>query len=126
MRVSVDEGSRYGQADIEAGSDAGSIRGACEASSERTQRDRCQEKLAIEVLTALGERDATVAATEQRGRAALQPMITDESLTVLEAVQWCAGAISDREAARLASRPGRLTTTTSPRLTARWPPTFDD
>jgi hypothetical protein len=28
-------------------------------------------------------------------------MITDESLTVSEAVQWCAGAISHREAARL-------------------------
>jgi hypothetical protein len=28
-------------------------------------------------------------------------MITDESLTVSEAVQWCAGAISHREATRL-------------------------
>jgi hypothetical protein len=33
---------------------------------ERAQRDRRLEKLAIEVLTALGERDATTAATEQR------------------------------------------------------------
>lgn len=57
---------------------------------------------AIEVLTALGERDATtIAATEQRAGAALQAMITDESLTVSEAVQWCAGAISHREATRL-------------------------
>jgi hypothetical protein len=54
------------------------------------------------VLTAPGERDATtIAATEQRAGAALQAMITDESLTVSEAVQWCAGAISHREAARL-------------------------
>jgi CHASE3 domain sensor protein len=59
------------------------------------------EKLAIEVLTALGERDATIAAAEQRAGAALQAMITDESLTVSEAVQWCAGAISHLEAARL-------------------------
>ena len=58
------------------------------------------EKLAIEVLTALGERDATIAAAEQRAGAGLQAMITDESLTVSEAVQWCAGAISQREAAR--------------------------
>jgi hypothetical protein len=72
---------------------------------ERAQRDRRLEKLAIEVLTALGERDATIAATEQRASAALQAMITDESLTVSEAVQWCAGAISHREAARL----GQLT-----------------
>ena len=68
---------------------------------ERAQRDRRLEKLAIDVLTALGERDATIAATEQRAGAALQAMITDESLTVSEAVQWCAGAISHREAARL-------------------------
>jgi hypothetical protein len=68
---------------------------------ERAERDRRLEKLAIEVLTALGERDATIAATEQRAGTALQAMITCESLTVSEAVQWCAGAISQREAARL-------------------------
>jgi hypothetical protein len=56
---------------------------------------------AIEVLTALGERDATIAAAEQRAGPALQAMITDESLTVSEAVQRCAGAIGHREAARL-------------------------
>ena len=68
---------------------------------KRAQHDRRLEKLAIEVLTATGEREATIAATEQRAGAALQAMITDESLTVSEAVQWCAGAISHREAARL-------------------------
>jgi hypothetical protein len=61
---------------------------------EPAERDRRLEKLAIEVLTALGERDATIAATEQRAGAALQAMITDESLTVSEAVQRCAGAKS--------------------------------
>jgi hypothetical protein len=49
------------------------------------------------VLTA---RDVTIAVTEQRAGAALQAMITDESLTVSEAVQRCAGAITHREAAR--------------------------
>ena len=68
---------------------------------ERAQGGRRLEKLAIEVLTALGERDAAIAATEQRASAALQAMITDESLTVSEAVQWCAGAISHREATQL-------------------------
>jgi hypothetical protein len=57
--------------------------------------------LAVEVLTALGERDAMIAATEQRAGAALQAMIIDEHLTVSEPAQWCAGAISHREAARL-------------------------
>src|SRR5215204_3588872 len=71
------------------------------ARRERAPRDRRLEKLAIDALTPLGERDATIAATEQRAGAALQAMITDESLTVSEAVQWCAGAISHREAARL-------------------------
>jgi hypothetical protein len=33
---------------------------------ERAQRDRRREKLAIDVLTPLGERDATIAATEHR------------------------------------------------------------
>jgi hypothetical protein len=67
---------------------------------EPAERDRRLEKLAIEVLTALGERDATtIAATEQRAGVALQAMITDESLTVSE----CNGApeqIGHREAAR--------------------------
>ena len=47
---------------------------------EPAERDRRLEKLALEVLTALGERDAPIAATEQRAGAALQAMITDESL----------------------------------------------
>jgi hypothetical protein len=68
---------------------------------EPAEHDRRLEKLAIEVLTALGERNATIAATEQRAGAALQAMITDESLTVSEAGQRCAGAIGHREAARL-------------------------
>ena len=68
---------------------------------ERAQHNRRPGKLAIEVPTVTGEREATMAATEQRAGAALQAMITDESLTVSEAVQWCAGAISHREATRL-------------------------
>jgi hypothetical protein len=92
---------------------------------EGAQCDRRLEKLAIEVLTALGERDATIAATEQRAGAALQAMIIDESLTVSEAVQWCAGAINQREATRLRHLQ-RRPTTTRPRMTAPRPATFDD
>jgi hypothetical protein len=68
---------------------------------ERADRERRLEALAVEVLTALGERDATIAATEQRAGAALQAMITDEHLTASETVQWCAGTISRREVTRL-------------------------
>jgi hypothetical protein len=98
---SLDEGSRYGQADIEAGRRLAASEVHAKRRREPAQRDRRLEKLAIEVLTALGERDATIAVTEQRAGRALQAMITDESLTVSRAVQWCAGAISHREAARL-------------------------
>jgi hypothetical protein len=56
---------------------------------ERAQHDRRLEKLAIEVLTALGERDAAIAATEQHAGAALQAMITDE---ILDGVRGCVGA----------------------------------
>jgi hypothetical protein len=62
------------------------VRSAMEAQAaprkERVDRERRLEGLAVEVLTALGERDATIAATEQRAGAALQAMITDEHLTV--------------------------------------------
>ena len=66
----------------------------------RAQRDRCLEKLAIEVLTALGERDATIAATEQRTGAVLQAMITDEAL---RRRRRCNGA---PEQSATAKRPG--------------------
>jgi hypothetical protein len=68
---------------------------------ERAERDRRIEKLAVEVLTALGERDATISVTELRAGAALQAMIVDEGLTLSEAVRWCAGAINHREGTRL-------------------------
>src|SRR5688572_10776114 len=54
---------------------------------ERVERDRRLERLAVEVLTALGERGAMIAAAEQRAGAALQAMIIDEHLTVSEAVR---------------------------------------
>jgi hypothetical protein len=85
----------------------------------------CRPKLAIEVLTALGERDATIAATEQRAGAALRAMINDESLTLSEAVQWCAGAISHREAARLSQLTPQAQNK-GLRTTAPPPETFED
>jgi NaMN:DMB phosphoribosyltransferase len=100
VQFSVDEGSGYGQADTEAGRLAASQVQA-KRRRERAERDRRLEKLAIEVLSALGERDATIAATEQRAGAALQAMVIDEQVIVAEAVQWCAVAISHREAGRL-------------------------
>jgi hypothetical protein len=49
---------------------------------EEAERDRRVERLAVEVLTACGERHVTIAATEQRADAGLQATITDKCLTV--------------------------------------------
>jgi hypothetical protein len=53
------------------------------------------------MLTAMGERDAAVADTEQRAGQALQVMTVGEGLTVAEPVDWCAGRLTVRDAARL-------------------------
>jgi hypothetical protein len=49
------------------------------------------------VLTALGERDATVRETERRAGVALRTMIDAERLSVLEAFEWCASGVTLRE-----------------------------
>jgi hypothetical protein len=68
---------------------------------ERADRERRLEGLAVEVLTALGERDAAVRDTERRAGVALQTM-TEEGLSVREAVEWCgSGGLTVREVTRL-------------------------
>jgi hypothetical protein len=54
-------------------------------------------------VTALGERDATIAATEQRAGAALQAMITDESLRCR---RRCNGAPEQSATAKGPASPG--------------------
>ena len=68
---------------------------------ERAERERRLEDLAVQVLTAVEERDAAVADTEQRAGAALRQMTEAEGLTLSEAVEWCGEEISVREATRL-------------------------
>ena len=53
---------------------------------EWAERDRRLETLAVEVLAALGDSDATIAVTEQRFSAAPDAMITDKHRTVSEVV----------------------------------------
>lgn len=48
---------------------------------ERADRDRQLETLAVDVLTALGERDETITATERRAGDALEAMIDGEGLS---------------------------------------------
>ena len=68
---------------------------------ERAERERRLEDLAVQVLTAVEERDAAVADTEKRAGAALRQMTEAEGLTLSEAVEWCGEEISVREATRL-------------------------
>jgi hypothetical protein len=46
------------------------------------KRDRRLEKLAIDVRGALGKRDATIRATEERSAAALYAVMADHGLTI--------------------------------------------
>jgi hypothetical protein len=68
---------------------------------ERAEREKRLEDLAVRVLVALRERDAAVADAERRAGEALRGMTGDEGLSVREAVQWCGGEITTREATRL-------------------------
>jgi len=52
-------------------------------------------------LTALGERDAAVSATERRAGVALQEMTDVEGLTLRQVTEWCDEELSVREATRL-------------------------
>jgi hypothetical protein len=69
---------------------------------ERADRERRLEGLAVNVLTALGERDGVVRGAERRAGEALQTMTIDEGLSLREAVAWCgSGALTVREVTRL-------------------------
>ena len=69
---------------------------------ERADRERRLERLAVEVLTTLGVRDAAVRDAERRARGVLQSMTIDEGLSLREAVAWCgSGGLTVREVTRL-------------------------
>ena len=65
------------------------------------ERAKRLEDLTVRVMTAIGERDAAVAAAEQRAGNALREMTAVEGVTLREAVEWCGGQIGLREATRL-------------------------
>jgi hypothetical protein len=68
---------------------------------ERVDRERRLEGLAVEVLTAIGERDGAVRDAERRAGEALRTMTDDEGLSLREAVHWCGSGLTVREVARL-------------------------
>ena len=65
------------------------------------ERAKRLEDLAVQVMTALGERDAAVAKAEERAGAALCEMTKVEGVTLRAAVEWCGDQIGVREATRL-------------------------
>jgi hypothetical protein len=67
----------------------------------RADRERRLEGLAVEVLTALGERDAAVRDAERRAGEALRVMTDDEGLSIREAADWCGGGVTVRDVTRL-------------------------
>ncbi|HET9565582.1 MAG TPA: hypothetical protein VFP27_14015 [Mycobacterium sp.] len=67
---------------------------------ESAERERRLEGLAVEVMTALGERDGAVSDAERRACAALQTM-TDEEGLVRETAEWCGSGVTVREITRL-------------------------
>lgn len=81
----------------------------------REEQDRRRSALGVIVVTALAERDATIAACEARAGEALHTMTREEGLSLREAIEWCGGSelLSAREGARLrrlATAPGRIPT----------------
>jgi hypothetical protein len=68
---------------------------------DRAERERRLEVLAVEVLTAIGERDGAVWDAERRAGLSLRTMTADEGLSVRAAAEWCGNAITSREVARL-------------------------
>lgn len=69
--------------------------------AQRAAREKRLGDLAVQVLTAVGERDAAVANAERRAGAALAEMTAVEGLAMREAVDWCGEQINVREATRL-------------------------
>jgi hypothetical protein len=67
----------------------------------RAKREGRLDRLAIEVHVALMERDAAIAATERRVGEALRAMTGNEALSIRQAVEWCGGQLTVREATRL-------------------------
>jgi hypothetical protein len=68
---------------------------------ERADRGRQLECLAVDVLTALGERDGAVRDAERRAGEALRTMTDDEGLSIREAADWCGSGVTVRVVTRL-------------------------
>lgn len=69
--------------------------------SELLDRSKRLEDLAVEVMTAVREREIWVAKAERMAGDALREMTAVEGLSLREAVEWCGHSVDLREATRL-------------------------
>jgi hypothetical protein len=67
----------------------------------REERERRLIDLAERVMVAIAERDAAVTETEKCAGEALRELTQREGLSLGEAVEWCGGTVTVREATRL-------------------------
>jgi len=67
----------------------------------REERERRVIDLAERVMVAIAERDAAVTETEKCAGEALRELTQREGLSLGEAVEWCGGTVTVREATRL-------------------------
>jgi hypothetical protein len=65
------------------------------------ERERRVVDLAEQVMVAIAERDTAVTETEKRAGEALRGLTQREGLSLGEAVEWCGGTVTVREATRL-------------------------
>ena len=68
---------------------------------EREAREKRLTAHAVAILTALAERDAAIALSEQAAAGAIHAML-DEGATGTEIVDWCGGELDAKEIGRLA------------------------
>ena len=69
--------------------------------SQRLEREKRIDKVALEVVLALAERDAAVEETEARAGRGLGRLLEEEGLALREAVERCGDPLTEKEAQRL-------------------------
>ena len=72
-----------------------------QARADRADQDKRRSGFAVQVAQSLAEGNARLAACEQRAGEALVKLTTDEGLSLREAVRWCGGTLTTRDASRL-------------------------
>lgn len=68
---------------------------------ERVARERRKDELAIAASTALAERRELIVEVERRAGEALDLMVTEEGMSLRDAVEWIGGDLTVAEAKRL-------------------------